>query len=461
MEDNTKKTHDLPMQIIIGWGLGTLPMAIYFNSFNILALRFFTDFVGVTAAAAGLLIGLSKIYDAFTDPLMGVISDRTRTGAGRRRPYILIGGLACALSIFALFSLPSGMPADTAFWFVAAVVFAYATSYTVYNIPYMAMPSEISGNAPTRSLMMSWRVVAIGAGGLIAGALGPKIIEWTGGGAAGHRAMGAALAVGILGFAIFTFFMTKGAPDIAADRPRTRISFADRIKTIASNRPFLLLLGLKFFQLMGVAVSAGTLSFFVVWILERGYSDLGAIILYTTIGQMLGTPLWLRAARMIGKRNVFFISAAIFGGVSLTWLAAGPEEAFWLTSLRVFIKGLATGGILLVGQALLPDTVEYDRLRTGMRREGVLSGMYTTIEKFAFAIGTALTGLYLDAMGYVPKLRPGADIQPDSALTAIYYCQAWAPALSIAVAAGFVVFYRLDDDKLADMRSSAAAYGKP
>ena len=96
----------LPYRAVMGWGLGTLPMAIYFNSFNVLALRYFTDFVGLTAAAAGLLIGLSKLYDAFSDPVMGMISDRTRSPMGRRRPYVLAGGFLCGLSLFFLFSAP-------------------------------------------------------------------------------------------------------------------------------------------------------------------------------------------------------------------------------------------------------------------------------------------------------------------------------------------------------------------
>lgn len=145
----------LPYRAVVGWGLGTLPMAIYFNSFNILALRYFTDFVGLTAAAAGFLIGISKLYDAFSDPVMGMISDRTRTRLGRRRPYVLAGGLLCGLSLYVLFSAPTGMSESQAFWYVAAALIMYATSYTVYNIPYMAMPAEITTDARQRSSMMT------------------------------------------------------------------------------------------------------------------------------------------------------------------------------------------------------------------------------------------------------------------------------------------------------------------
>lgn len=446
-----------PGRAVIGWGLGTLPMAIYFNSFNILALRYFTDFVGLTAAAAGTLIGLSKIYDAFSDPIMGMVSDRTRGAMGRRRPYLLGGGLLCALSIFLLFSAPVGLSDVQAFWYVAFVVILYATSYTLYNIPYMAMPAEITVDAGQRSTMMSWRVVCIGVGGLIAGTLGPKLVAWGGDGVAGHRLMGIVLAALIAVPACLTVFLTRGASAGEVVRSTLPVPLRERARTVIENRPFLLLLTLKFFQLCAIAISSGTLAFFTVWVLGRDYSALGTIILFSSVGQIIGAPLWLRLKGVLGSRMAFFLSAGLFAAISLTWLLADAEEPFSLTLARVFIKGIAAGGILLIGQALLPDTVEYDRLRTGLRREGVLSGMYTTIEKVSFAIGAALTGLYLGLSGYIGKLDPKTSEQPAEAITAIYYCQSLLPAGLVMLAAGCIAFYRLDVKQLQAMRQAAVA----
>jgi len=447
----------LPYRAVLGWGLGTLPMAIYFNSFNILALRYFTDFVGLTAATAGFLIGMSKLYDAFSDPVMGMISDRTRTPLGRRRPYVLVGGLLCALSLYFLFSAPVSMSQSQAFWYVAAALILYATSYTVYNIPYMAMPAEITTDVRQRSSMMTWRVVCIGLGGLVAGTIGPKIVAWGGGGMDGHRDMGLALGGMIVIFTLVTIVLTRGANGDAPVRTRQRMPFKQQVRTVVSNRPYLLLLGLKFFLLGAIAISSATLAFFIVWILERNYSDLGTIILVTSVGQIIGAPLWLRVQLRAGSRVTFFLSAAVYAAICLSWLLADAQEPLTMTLVRVFIKGTAAGGILLIGQALLPDTIEYDRLRTGLRREGILSGMYTTIEKFSFAIGAALTGVYLGASGYVAKLNPATAEQPEQAITAIYYCQSVLPAVLVLMAAGFMIFYRLDASTLASLREQAPA----
>jgi len=354
-----------------------------------------------------------------------------------------LGGLLCGLVLVAVFSIPSGLDSGVAFVVVALVVFLYSTGYTVYSIPYIAMAAEISNVPHTRASMMSWRVLFIGVGGLFAGTFGPKLIEWFGGGAAGHRSMAMILGSLVLLFAVVTFLMTSRAPRGEKDAAPPAMPWREKLRTILDNRPFLILLALKFFQLTGVAMASAMLAFFTVWVLGRGYSDLGTIVFWTTVGQIAGTPLWLAFMRRFGKRSAFMFAAVMFAAVSLTWLASDAAEPLWVIALRVFTKGLATAGILLVGQVLLPDTIEYDRLRTGLRREGVLSGMYTTIEKLAFAGGAAITAFYLDWANYLPGLTPTSGAQPQTAIGAIRYCQSVVPAVLIMLAAACLLAYRL------------------
>jgi GPH family glycoside/pentoside/hexuronide:cation symporter len=448
--------HDLPTYMIVAWGLGTLPIALMFNTFNALALRYFTDYLGLAAATAGSLIALSKIYDAVTDPAMGWISDRTNTRFGKRRPYLLIGALICALSIAVIFSLaklPFGGSAIAVF--LALILFA--TGYTVYNVPYIAMPAEMSFTSKTRSSLMSWRVFIIGGGSLVAGALAPMIVHWAGGGAEGHSAMGLSVAAMIAASGFFTYFLLRGAPEIQFKRSAQTMSWRENVRTIFSNRPFAILMAVKLFLLSAVAISASTLAFFTVWILDKDYSVLGMILFFMTGGQLIATPLWLWVYRRIGAKRTFLISAAFFAIISMTWLLADSSEALWITYGRSLLKGLGAGGVLLVGQTLLPDVIEYDRLTTALRREGVLSGIYTTVEKVAFALATALLGVWLQVMHYVPQLDPVSDSQPASAITALHYCQSFFPSALIGIAAIFVLFYSLDEKRLIELRGEQAA----
>jgi len=132
---------------------------------------------------------------------------------------------------------------------------------------------------------------------------------------------------------------------------------------------------------------------------------------------------------------------------NLSWLLATPAEPFGLTLLRGVVLGFLGGATLLMGQAMLPDTMEYDFRLTGLRREGVYAGVYTTIEKFAFAFGPAITGGVLAAMGYVAS-RDGFAEQPDSAITAVYICAAGLPALTGLIGAICLTQYDLTEEKL-------------
>ena len=141
----------LPFRIVFGWGLGTLGVAVLFNATSFLLLRFLTDFAGLAAAAAGLAIALSKVYDAITDPVMGVVSDRTRTPWGRRRPYLFLGGLACGAAFALLFHAPALGGGEASLALVFLLLLVYATAYTVFNVPYLAMPAEMTDSYHERT----------------------------------------------------------------------------------------------------------------------------------------------------------------------------------------------------------------------------------------------------------------------------------------------------------------------
>ena len=152
----------LPLIICIGWGMGTFGISSMFNSVNLLLQRFATDFLGIAAAAYGLIYLVSKIYDAATDPVMGALSDRTRSRFGRRRPYLLLGGALCAAAFIALFNAPSVVDSPHALLLLALLLIFYSTGYTVFNVPYLAMPAEMTRDYMERARLISFRVYAIG-----------------------------------------------------------------------------------------------------------------------------------------------------------------------------------------------------------------------------------------------------------------------------------------------------------
>lgn len=446
MNDRGKAAGAVGLPLAMGWGVGTLGISVMFNTSNFLLLRYMTDFLGIAAASAGLILLLAKLYDAVTDPLMGVISDRTRSPWGRRRPWLLLGGLVCALAFTGLFNAAEWVAMGSAIAVMLGLSLLYSTGYTLFNVPYMAMPAEMSEEYHERSFLVQFRVYAIALGTLAGGFGAPWLVQHYGGGADGHAAMGKVLGVFILLTSIACFFATRGA---RATEPSTTtaLPWRERVKLFLDNRPFLLLIGVKFFQLMALAVSQAVLSYFILRILALDYGFMGRFLLLSSVAMFAATPVWLRLSRRRGKVWCYLVASAIYAVVAASWYWAGAGDPEWQFQLRALVSGFASGGMLLMGQAMLPDTIAWDARRSGQQREGVFAGVYTSAEKMAFAVGAALSGMFLGAMGYIESTGGGA-AQPDSAILAIRLSMSLLPTLLTAISCAFLLPYDLDESRL-------------
>lgn len=441
----TGRDSTLTLQICLGWGIGTLGIAILFNTVNLLLLRFLTDFLGIAAALAGLILALSKVYDAVTDPLMGLLSDRTRGRLGRRRPYLLLGGLLCAASLPMLFLVPAIVPMDWRIPLVVIATFFYSTAYTVFNVPYLAMASDIPLRYHERSKLMSYRVSSIGIGQLLAGVLAPLLVTYFGGAEAGFAAMSLVLGMLVLTACWSSFFGTAAFPLATAAKPASRPRSTWDWEIIRQNKPFAILVGVKFLQLTGFAILTGALAFFVLQGLEAGGGTLATIYTVKTVVLIATMPIWLEVSKRIGKVRSFQLGAFIFFASSLTWLVSNPGHPPVLILLQSAFNGLGSAGMLLIGQSLLPDTIAYDRRLSGANREGTFTGIYSTAEKVAFAAGLAITGMLLGAAGYIAGQGNTLGVQPRSAVLAIYACVGLIPGLFSMSAAALLQLYRLDE----------------
>jgi GPH family glycoside/pentoside/hexuronide:cation symporter len=436
----------LPLTVCVGWGLGSLGMAVMFGLVSTFSLIFMTNYLAMSAGVAGLIIGLSKIYDGFTDPLMGVISDRTNTSMGRRRPYLLIGAFMLAVSMVLMFNVPSFETSTGPIVYMTLILLLYATAYTVFNVPYLAMPAEMTENFHERTYLISFRVYGIAGAGYVGYFAGPVIIDVFGGGQAGFEGMAWAMGGAVLASSLLCFYLTKDAP-FKHKTQAAPVGIRKQFDLAMQNRPFLWLMLVKLFGLLGQALSNPAKAFFFQLVLGASLTSFGWYWFAFYTAMIASQPMWLKLGKTHGKRNVFMAALLVNVVVNLSWLLATPAEPFALTILRGIALGLLGGATLLMGQAMLPDTMEYDFRLTGLRREGVYAGVYTTIEKFAFAFGPALTGLVLAAMGYVPS-KDGMAEQPDSAVLAVYICAAGLPALTGILGALSLLGYDLTEEKL-------------
>lgn len=435
-----------PQKAIIGWGIGSLGIALLYNTTNLLLLRFLVDYVGIAAGLAATLIALSKIYDTVTDPFMGIITDRTKSRFGRRRPWLFLGAILCSVALPLLFLGPQ----LTGVWLVVWVLFGlfwYATAYTVFSVPYMAMPAEMSDEPHMRSVIFAWRVKAIAIGQFVAGAGGPALIVYFGGGQAGHFSMAIVLGALIFITMMASFYLTSGARAL----PATTVEHSDfrtQVRTLIQDKNLLWLLSAKMMHLIAVAFASAATAFFTLRVLEVPDTYLALIFGAATIAILIATPLLTKLSKRIGKQNTYSLSVAIYILTSLSWYFAEPGLPAPVFVIIGFSLGVGGAGMMLMAQSLLADVMADDRARNGYSREGVYAGFYTTIEKLSYAFGIVLVGGLLQWFGYVQG--GGVDVvQPEAALQAIRFSVSIAPAAFAFIAAVMMTRVRPGDSSSA------------
>lgn len=397
---------------------GTLP--------GLVLAYYLTDSIGVAAALATVLVLVPKVIDVLAYPLIGALTDRASHRSGRRTGLMLGGALALPVLFVATFSAPTGWSTAAAGAWVMGFFLLASLAYSCFQVPYLALPAELTDDPGARVTILAWRVAVLAGTILVVGGGGPALREAAGGGARGYVVMAAAVAVLMLVGMAWSTFGAGRRTVLRADAQIGGLArqYRDGIDALRVTRPFRLLVGVFCLQAVATAVMLAGGQYVATYVLGDEAALTGLFV--ALIGPvLLVMPLWARLAHAHGKVPALTAATVLFTLASLMLVAAGVWPGGWV-HVPVALAGIAYAGMQALPMSMLPDATDMDRELGGRRRSGAMSGLWTASETGSMALGPVVV-LSLLALG---GFRSGgvAD-QPGAAQWAIVLGFSLVPAL--------------------------------
>jgi GPH family glycoside/pentoside/hexuronide:cation symporter len=444
----------------LAYGSGDLGTAISAALRSFFLLAFFTDVARLNPALAGSILLINRLWDAFNDPLVGWLSDRTVTRWGRRRPWLLIGALPFGLTFFLLWLVPPFGPTGLFVYYVL-VSLLLDTAYTVVNVPYTALTPELTRDYDERTSLNSFRFAFSVGGALVSAVLHPIIVQRFDDPRTGYMVSGMVWAIVSTVPCFIVFAFTRERPESMEQHPDASIPLGEQVRIAFANRPYLFVIGLYLTSWLALQLVSAVLVYYLTY-----YMGTPARIPVTLLA-VQGTSfvflfVWGAVSRHYEKRVVYLIGASLWLVVQLALAAVSPDQDYLVIPLAI-LAGAGVAVAYLVPWAMLPDVMELDELQTGQRREGVYYGFMVFLQKAGIGLAIWLLGIALASAGYLaPSDTVQTPVQPESALRAIRLFIGPVPAAILACSLILAYFYpitraahRRTLDALAERRAQA------
>jgi glycoside/pentoside/hexuronide:cation symporter, GPH family len=456
----------LPLGVQLGFGSGDFAFNLFWQGTSLFLMYFYTDVMGLSPGSAGLVYFIAMAWDAVSDPMMGVMADRTRTRWGRYRPYLLFGAVPLAASY------------PVAFWdpgFEGAALFGWAlfthcllrTTYTVVSIPFSSLTARVTGDAGARAALAGWRMIGAAAGGLTVSFVTPTLVQALGRGEEAQGYLLSASVIGVISIFIFLFcfsVMREPAEPPGASRAQEKLSLGKELAVFAgmlsTNGPLL-----RIFLLVTVSSIAGTMYskcilYFFKYHLQATPDETRLALILGPLMLFVGVPVWVVAAQRTSKRLVA-LTCAMWAGLGYLAFYFNPSLDPRVTyAIMAFIAFGAAGNYVMFW-AMLPDTVEYGEAKTGVRHEAKVFGFASFAQKAALGVNALLLGWLLEATGYVANTDLG-----EGTLNGIRLIMTMIPILGAISAVALLwrypitaAYHRGLIDEIASNRAKASAKG--
>ena len=388
----------LTLKTRIGYGIGDIAICLYWSGVGLYLLYFYTDVVGISGSLAGLIYFIGMAWDAATDPFMGYMAERTRTKWGVYRPYLLFGNIPLALSFVLLFWVPP-LEGSSLFFFLLFANLLHRTCFTLVSVPFSSLTPRITSDSQERTNLTGFRMLGAQTGTNLMALLAFPIIFWVGGEDESMGFIVLASVAGITAILIHSItFITVKEPDNDQGIERVGGSLADAARAIGKNKPFWLVFSATLIVGITTIFFGNNLIYYTKYALDL-HEHQGTILFTSGIVAFLSIPIWWIISNRLGKKITWLISSTITLSSLILFYFYDIKTLNELLFLVAFIGfGSGAGGILF--WSMLPDTIEYGEVHTGVRSESSLYGFMTFAQKGSIAIAVLILGWVLDAIGY-------------------------------------------------------------
>ena len=432
----------------IGYSLGDAASNLYWKTFEFFLIIFYTDVFGLSAAAVGTMLLVTRIADAVADPAMGALADRTKTRWGHFRPYIVWFALPLAVAGVLTFTTPNLTGG-------AKLVYAYITYallmflYTAVNIPYTALMGVMTPNSQERTSISSIRFIGAFTAGVFVQYFTLSFVKFFGGGNDIRGWQFTMVLYGILAIILLALCFV-GTRERVTPPPQQDSNIKRDLRDLFGSRPWLVLVGVLLLILAAFVIKGSASAYYFKYFLKR-QDLLGLFLVSNGLAFLAAVSVTSFLAKRFGKKPLFMMAIGVGGlVVGFFWLA-GPSDLWLIFALQIlssFIIGFNSPLVF----AMFADTADHAEWRTGRRTTGLVFASAIFSTKIGVAIGAWMFGLILAYYGYVANVD-----QTGRSLHGIILSMSWIPCVLMVLAAATMMLYPLDDPLMVKIEAELKA----
>ncbi len=439
----------------IGYGFGDMASSMFWKIFGMYLLFFYTDVFGLAPTAVGTMFLITRIWDSFLDPVIGVIADRTESRWGKFRPYLLYVALPFGIIGVLTFTTPHLSPSGK-------LVYAYVTYtlmmmvYSAINVPYASLLGVMSPNPQDRTTLSSYRMFFAYLGSFIALMLIEPLVEFFS--RHGSVQQSWQYSVAVIAAMCVVLFLACFALTKERVKPihEEKHSLKEDLLDLCKNGPWWILLGAGIAALIFNSIRDGaTIYYFKYYVLETSsfqIASLGVTVtwtsLYLMLGQasnMLGVALAAPVANHIGKKNTYILAMAIATVLSIAFYWFTPGQLVLIFVFQALIS-VCAGIIFPLLWSMYADIADYSELKCGRRATGLIFSSSSMSQKLGWTLGGALTGWLLGYFGFQANV-----VQTETAVVGIKMMLSFLPAIGTVLSIIFIAFYPLSEKKVKEI----------